>query len=376
MRRVSIVQRRLTHYRVPLFEQLRMRLLKSGIELQLIVGEGRVEEKSKQDHGRIDWAKLVTTRYLPGGLCWQPFINFASNSELVVITQENVLLANHLLLLKRPKNMRLAFWGHGANLQGNAQSLSERYKRWSTRQVDWWFAYSKLSVRLICKSGFPETRVTCLNNAIDVEELKSELNSICPMDLSAFRISIGLGNGPTAIFIGSLYSYKRLDFLVAASEEIGRLVPGFQLLIVGAGPDEAFIRDKAAVHSWLHYVGPQVGRQKALALALADVVLNPGLVGLGILDAFSAGLPIVTTNCGIHSPEIAYLDDSNGIVTLDQISDFVDATVSLLSDQNEMARLSSGAVAASRLYTLGNMVENFAEGITEALDVHHPGRTT
>ena len=36
------------------------------------------------------------------------------------------------------------------------------------------------------------------------------------------------------------------------------------------------------------------GREKAAWFKLASVVLNPGLVGLHILDSFWAGVPMVT----------------------------------------------------------------------------------
>ena len=61
---------------------------------------------------------------------------------------ENKLIQNHLLLLG-PRRFRLAFWGHGANLQSdNPHGLKERFKRWTTNRVDWWFAYTQMSADL------------------------------------------------------------------------------------------------------------------------------------------------------------------------------------------------------------------------------------
>ena len=116
-KKVIIVQRRLTHYRVAFFEALRQALQNHGIELQLLVGAGTREESQKQDSGEISWAIQIPTRYfLKNKLCWQPVHKYLSGADLVIITQENALLANHLLIL-RLRKFRLAFWGHGANFQ-------------------------------------------------------------------------------------------------------------------------------------------------------------------------------------------------------------------------------------------------------------------
>lgn len=43
--RVIIVQRRLTHYRVPLFELLRNDLAAEGIQLDLLVGQAKASQE-------------------------------------------------------------------------------------------------------------------------------------------------------------------------------------------------------------------------------------------------------------------------------------------------------------------------------------------
>ena len=44
-------------------------------------------------------------------------------------------------------------------------------------------------------------------------------------------------------------------------------------------------------------------------------MINPGLVGLSIIDSFAAGIPIITTTSKIHSPEISYLQHNyNGLI--------------------------------------------------------------
>ena len=366
---VSIVQRRLTHYRVPLFEALRRSLADADITLRVLHGEGNPREMEKNDSGHLGWSESLDTKYLAGNrLCWQPFARQVSGSALVIVTQENAMLANHLALVQRPAP-RLAFWGHGANLQGNSSSLRETYKRWSTRQVDWYFAYTGLSVDTVERSGFPRDRITQLNNAIDLRELQDDLAAAEGTNLRKFRASLGLGEGPVGLFLGSLYTHKRLDFLLSAAEKVRGKVDGFQLLIVGDGPQRDLVERASFQYPWIRYTGALKGIDKAKALNLATISMNPGLVGLGILDSFAAGVPMITTDCGLHSPEIAYLSPENGVITPDDLDSYVDACTRVLTDKPELDRLACGCRAAVEVYTLPNMVENFSKGVIKALEV-------
>lgn len=365
---ITIIQRRLTHYRVPFFLALRESLDMAGYSLRLLHGEGTSQEAAKRDSGHIEWAEKLHTTYLARGrLCWQPFSRQVAGSSLVIIPQENAMLANHLALIRKPQG-KLAFWGHGGNFQGNARSISERYKRWSTRRSDWYFGYTSLSVDLVTAAGFPRSQTTQLNNAIDISELKRDLSRVDSRDIAEFRAKCGLGDGPIALYLGSLYKHKRLDVLIAAAIRLRAVIDNFQLLIVGDGPQRAEIEVASARHPWIRYVGARKGRDKACALKSAAIVMNPGLVGLGILDSFAGGVPMVTTDCGLHSPEIAYLASDNGVMTPNNLEDFVAACGYLLANETERERLAFGCCTAASHYTLPNMVANFTMGVLQALE--------
>lgn len=367
MLEVAIIQRRLTDYRVPLFESLKTRLSAEGIRFRLLHGSAKSSELEKADGGQIDWAEPLATYYFwRDRLCWQPFSHKVHESDLVVITQETSLLANHLEYLRRSAK-RFAFWGHGANFQGEPTSLSERFKRWSTRQADWYFAYTDISVELVCACGMPSDRITRLNNAVDLSGIEANIAAVTPEEKAAMRVEIGLTDGPVGLFIGSLYDHKRLPFLLQAAERIRAQVPEFQIVIVGSGPDQRLVEEAAGASDWIHYAGRRRGIDKATLLQIADVLMSPGAVGLGILDSFTAGLPMATTDCKGHGPEIAYLSPDNGVKTQDDLAAYSAAVVRILSDTSHREALVRGCQAAAKQYTLPNMVENFTQGILKAL---------
>lgn len=366
---VVVVQRRLANYRVPLFELMRHTLAKSGARLRVLHGEPSDAERLKRDGGVLDWAEMLPTHYFLGGdICWQPFGRQARNADLVIVTQENRLLYNlWAMAVARPK--RLAFWGHGRNMQSERPDGSkERFKRWTTSRVDWWFAYTKLGRELVEQAGFPGDRITVLNNAIDTSRLAAWREDLSAAEIIRLRAQLGLGPGPVGLFLGSLYSEKRLDFLIRASDAVRQRVAGFQLLIVGDGPDRGVVKQAAAERPWVKWLGARQGREKMAILGLGDVLLNPGAVGLGMLDSFVSGVPVITTACGLHGPEIAYLEHrSNGLVTPDDLSTFVDAVCSLLRDDQLAAKLRAGCAASAREFTLEHMNERFCEGILACL---------
>ena len=97
-------------------------------------------------------------------------------------------------------------------------------------------------------------------------------------------------------------------------------------------------------------------------------MLNPGGVGLGILDSFVSGVPMITTKCGLHGPEIAYLrPNKNGLLTENTLADFVSETINLLSNGDWYKNVALSARKDSRRYTINNMTHNFSDGIKKAL---------
>lgn len=367
--RVVIVERQLLQYRVTFYKRLRDLLDKDGIHLQLLIGDGTPEEKKKKNETSLEWAIRIPTSYLLGDrLCWQPFGRYARDADMVIVMHENKLLYN-LWLLSFGRPRRLAFWGHGRNMQSNhPNGWKERFKRWTVNKVDWWFAYTESSAALVNDAGFPRAHTTVVENAIDTMEMSWFCAQVTATDCKRMRIEMGLGNGTIGLYLGSLYQEKRLDFLLDAAKKIRKKIPDFHLLVVGAGPEQSYIEAAAQTYPWIRYLGPLHDRTKAEVLVLSDVMLNPGLVGLSILDSFVSGTPMFTTDCGLHSPEISYMvSGENGVITEDDLDLYVNAIVETLSDPAALAQLKRGALSTASRYTVDNMATRIRNGILACL---------
>ncbi len=374
MKKVVIVQHRLLHYRLELFERLRKACEARGIKLHLVHGQPTKREEKKRDVGALPWADAVVNHYVSVGskeVLWQPFPIQHRDAGLVIVMQENRLLSNYpWLFLRGLHKAKVGYWGHGRNFQTrHPTGLLEKWKQFLVGRVDWWFAYTELTKDILLTDGYPDERITVLDNAIDNEGFVADLGSISDTRLAELRGELDLPeSAQIGLYCGSLYPDKRLDYMLAAADQIKALLPKFHLLIIGDGPSAAEIKDAAVSRPWLHWVGVRKGLEKAAYFRLAHLVLNPGLVGLHVLDSFCAGVPMVTTSDARHSPEIAYLKDGeNGLIVQGDALAYASAIIGLLQNPLRYAQLQAGALAGAQRYTLQNMVERFADGIERCL---------
>ena len=373
--RVTIVQRVMTHYRVPFFTALHDRLTAAGIHLDVIHGQPTADEATLGNSGALPGARVIRNHYLavgPRSLCWQPCLGPTRTSDLVVVEQASRLLVNYALLARRAiGGPAIAWWGHGRNLDPNGSSrLGEAIKRPLARRSDWWFAYTTGTRAHLQSIGVPATRITVVQNSTDTTAVALRRSAIGPATRTRLRRSIKLGDGPVGVVLGSLYPAKRLGFVLDAANRIRDAVPDFQLVVIGDGPDRSLVDAAARSRPWVRVLGALTGDAMVDAAATGDVLLNPGLVGLAVLDAFALELPMITIAGVHHSPEIEYLEDGeNGIVLPRNTTavGYAAAVAAVIGDDRELARLRAGCRDAAHRYTVQAMADNFATGIQAAL---------
>jgi glycosyltransferase involved in cell wall biosynthesis len=369
-RTVVFAQRHMVHFRVPFYEKLRHALGEHGVQVRVLVGEPTAQEVAKSDGGTLAWGEPRRTRYsLAGSLCWMPVHADPGDGGLLVLAQENRLVLNHWELL-RPRKYRVAFWGHGRNMQSSAPAgLRERFKHWTTQRADWYFAYTDASYQTLRDIGYPAQRITVVNNAIDTRQTVADRESIPALEMQALRRSLGLDGKRVGMFLGSLYAQKGLDFSLEAARIIRRSLPDFHWMVMGNGPDRAKVEAMAHEHPWVHWVGPKLGRDKALYAGLCDVLMIPSAIGLVALDSFALGRPIVATHENNHGPEVAYLEDgADCVMTPRSVDAYADAVVELLTQRERLSDMQRRCLQKASVYSIDGMVDNMRRGVLAALD--------
>lgn len=359
------------HYRLPFHERLREKLSARDVEYKVVYSEPPLENRLKRDTVEIPWGVKVPVLNL-GGSVYQAGLREALGSDLVIVQQENKLLLNYLCNLASMLGARkVAYFGHGRNFQArNRSSRAERWKAFWAKRVDWWFGYTDETRRHIESLGFPPHRITVFNNAVDTVEMRALIAAVTPERLTERRAELGLAGSNTCVFVGGLYSDKRLEYLAAAADTMRTLVPDFELVIVGGGEQLQLAESLAETRPWLKVTGPRFGADKIELMMTGKLFLMPGLVGLALLDAAAAGLPIVTTAFPYHSPEIAYLEHGrNGLIVPEWENPiaYAEAVAALLVDEPLRQEMAENAHATAEAYTVEAMADLFVEGIMAAL---------
>jgi len=370
MSRVLFVQRMIPDYRLTFFVCLHDRLKEFGIDLYVSTGESLPEDCLKDSVEKHTWIIRHKNHYLYKQVHFHS-IQRLKSYDLVIVMQENSHLINYLLLLRRYVLGRplVAFFGHGKNLNIQGKIVREYFKRKVSLLPDWWFAYTALAERAVVNNGYPKDSITVVNNAIDDKEIKQECARQTEEEKIVLRGKLGINkNSRVALFCGRLMDNK-VSFLIEALEAIREKVDTFEAIIIGAGALEERIRLISSQHHWLHYEGAVYGSDRAKYFCVSDVFLMPGGVGLAILDAFAAQLPIITTDCGLHGPEIDYLADGvNGFMTSNSINPFVEQISELLGNEWMLTEMKVNAKRSSEEYSIEKMADNFVKGIRQVLN--------
>ena len=96
----------------------------------------------------------------------------------------------------------------------------------------------------------------------------------------------------------------------------------------------------------------------------------PGLVGLGVVDSFAYGVPMITTNYPFHSPEIDYLQHRhNGWIVANWTdpAEYAKVIVRLLKQDAQRQTLVRGCRASLPYFSTEKMAARFARGILRCL---------
>jgi glycosyltransferase involved in cell wall biosynthesis len=372
MARVIIIQQVMKHYRLPFFLQLHEKLARQGIELVVAYSDPNSAHASRKDGAELPqgWGIKVRAYWFFGRLLYQPLWKQIAAADLVIVGPEIKYLINPILLvLSALRLKRVAFWGLGPNMHPDRSPAAEWVKDRLFTKVDWWFAYTESISVLLKEKGMPAERITTVQNATDTTELRRLLSEISNPEVLQAKIALtGSPESMVGFYCGMMQKIKSLPFLIETARLVKQGIPEFHLVLIGNGPERAWLEGAIDGEPWIHYLGSRFGRASALYYKMADVFLLGGTAGLAVVDGFAAGLPLMVTELPTHPPEISYVQDGeNGRVARHDAAAFARVIIDTLLDRTLLSRLRAGAVEAGGRYTIETMVNNFAHGIEACL---------
>lgn len=375
MKKILILYRFLPHYRIEFFDQLKIKLQKEhNIELLLIYGRINNKNTSKNDERDLPWAEFRDNKKIlkigETDLIWQPSLDKIKEIDLVIVEQANALLVNYILMfLSKFMKFKFAFWGHGANLQENEDSLKNKFKYMFLKKADHWFAYTQNVKKFLNNKHVDNSIISVLNNSIDTQKLKKTYDQINDNYVLNLKNNLSIKSNNIAIYCGGIYKEKRIDFLIDCVKKVRKEIPDFHLIVLGGGPDENIIQNASLKNKWIHYLGPKFGDEKVAYFKMSSLFLMPGLVGLAVLDSFATQTPMITTEFPFHSPEIEYLEnDINGYITDNNLNSYANKLIELIKNPVQIQKLKQGCINSVEKYNTENMVDNFIEGVIKCLE--------
>jgi glycosyltransferase involved in cell wall biosynthesis len=370
--RVVLVQEVVPHYRARLFEAMHLRLADEGIGLKVVYGNPNAEQAAKND--LVDLPPHVGLKvsnvWLTRRMLYQPVLAQLLRADVAILPNAAAYLPNWLLFLRGRRRLpRIGFLAYHTQQRVLDDSLKEAVSRRMMRRGDWWFAYTRGTRDYLLGQGADEERITVLDNSVDVAAFRADLESVGAEELQAFAHRHGIdAAAPVGLFCGGLHRSKRLEFLFESLRLVHQQRPDFQLIVVGDGSCRDVVVRAAAREPRIRHLGALFGREKAPCFLLSRLFLCPGLVGLGIQEAFAAGLPLLTTDIPIHSPEIDYLRPGiNGLLTDDDPRAYAQAVTQLLGNEERLKSLGDAARDDARHYSVDGMAERFCQGIRSCL---------
>lgn len=374
--KVVFLERMVPDYRTRFFEMLHERLISENIDFHLVSGQMRPSEDLNERLPSGVWVHKIRNVYFYKAMHWARMQYHLVDADMVIFHPHSSALSNFRLIAQRylTGKPKIGFFGHGGNnmVEGKHGSLllRERFKAAVARLPDWWFPYTAVSVRFLQQRGvaFPQNRMTVVNNAIDTSTTLARLQAM-PTDARAnTRSQLGIGpDEPVGLYCGRMRPIK-LGILIESAFEIKRKVPNFHLVLIGKGAEADRIHHIASENKWVHFLGSQRDDAALKYFIAADVFLMPSRVGLAILDAFAAGLPLFTTDCRVHSPEIEYFEsERNGVMTTEDVQSYANAVVRALGDPVKLHKMSVYARETASKVNMETMADNFVRGIRSCL---------
>ena len=105
---------------------------------------------------------------------------------------------------------------------------------------------------------------------------------------------------PVLLFVGRLTPAKKLEQLILAAEALHRIGERVNILIVGDGQDREILSslcEQKKLQPYVVFYGECYDEEELAALiALADVCVSPGNVGLTAIHSLTYGTPVITHN--------------------------------------------------------------------------------
>ncbi|MCJ7501166.1 glycosyltransferase family 4 protein, partial [bacterium] len=209
---------------------------------------------------------------------------------------------------------------------------------------------------VLLSEGVQHHKITCVHSAVDTQRYAT------PCDKAWFNREFGLEEG--SLTCGTLAQFierKGHRYLFEAIPEIVNMIPKARFILFGKGPLEGSLRSyckSLGIEDKVLFAGFREDLDRIMGCL--DLVIHPALMeglGVSLLQAASAGVPIVGTRIG-GIPEIVRDGENGYVIPPGEVSPLVDVTTRILMDRDLARQLGEGGrKIAIEHFPIESMVE-------------------
>ena len=317
--RVAIVYHCVAHYRESIFRLLCQQEA-NGIEYTIISGDHDhtpslatvdvSKAKISVAEGGLRW-RLVKNKWFGSRFLWQSgVVRLAVTREFDAIIYLGVVY--HLstwasCFLARLTGKKTFMWSHG--FLREEKGLKGFVRSTFYRLCDEMLLYHNRARDIFIKRGFNPRKLKVIYNSLDVEKQKqvrekNDKNNIEDMRKSLFK-DVSL---PILLWIGRLTRQKSLDMILVATEKLDSLNKKVNILFIGDGPEkenlDTLARGLGLSDRVVFYGACHDEDKLGTLIAMADICVAPGEVGLTCMHSLAYGTPVIThDNFDFQMPE-------------------------------------------------------------------------
>lgn len=271
----------------------------------------------------------------------------------LTILMFDIQYANYLRTFMRRlhRGRPTLLWGHGLGRSW----LGNRIRAKLANRASGVILYHERLISGMTDSGVDSSKIYVAHNSMAVDRPPSR-DPHAELD--------------TFVYVGRLQPRKRLDLLVRAFARLNGLLPrghSVSLTILGDGEPRAQLGQLAYELGIGDKVRFRPGTFDPIQLRKlyqrAIAYVSPGHVGLGVVQSFGHGVPVVTFDHGGHAPEVNDIVDGwNGLLVPPTIDALADALSKLTRSPQLVRRMGEQAALTYERFDLGFMVQ----GLTSA----------
>ncbi len=217
---------------------------------------------------------------------------------------------------------------------------------------------NRLKDRLMNEFGIPEEKINVVPIYVDVNKLGLNVRTLSDVDTEKFQVLSKkfretYGEYVNFLTVSRLVPIKRIENQLKAVKELLPTFPTIMLHIVGNGPDEKALKETVTNLSLDKHVifhAYQSGYSLGMFYIECDsFLLTSDYEGWGmvIVEAITAGLPVIMTDVGCAG-ELIVNEVSGLVIPIDDSKALVAAMQRIMEDSTVRNRLAEGAFHALR----------------------------